>query len=89
MVETDSKALETSRDKLINHRREMLDSQRSILLLKVPEVIRATGLGRSTVYAAIASGDLPAVKYGRAIRVPLSSLEKWIETRLRTNQESD
>jgi excisionase family DNA binding protein len=32
---------------------------------RISEVCRATGFGRSTIYLAIAAGDLVARKYGR------------------------
>ena len=49
------------------------------LLVSPKEVIELTGFGRSTVYRAIRAGELPAVRLGRAVRVPTASLEKWIE----------
>lgn len=47
-------------------------------LLKVKEVVQATGFCQSLVYAAIKSGELPSVALGRAIRVPVGELENWI-----------
>jgi excisionase family DNA binding protein len=56
------------------------------LLLKAEEAARLLGLGRSTVFGMLASGELPAVRYGRAVRVRRSDLEAWIERQIR---ESD
>ena len=51
------------------------------LMLRVEDVIAATRLGRTTVYALIRSGELPVVRVGRAVRVPRHVLEQWIEAR--------
>jgi excisionase family DNA binding protein len=49
------------------------------LLLRIPEAAARLGLGRSTIYELIQAGDLPAVKIGRAVRVPASRLAAWVE----------
>ncbi len=49
------------------------------LLLKADEVAQQLGLGRSKVYEMIASGDLPVVRIGTAVRVPRAGLDDWIE----------
>ena len=51
------------------------------LLLKPQEVCERTGLGRSTVYQMIRRYELPAIRVGRAVRVPVRQLEQWIEER--------
>jgi excisionase family DNA binding protein len=49
------------------------------LLLRIPEAARRLGLGRSTVYEMIQAGDLPVVRIGKAVRIPASRLEAWVE----------
>jgi excisionase family DNA binding protein len=49
------------------------------LLLKADEVARRLSLGRATVYQMMASGELPTLRKGRAVRVPARALERWIE----------
>ena len=49
------------------------------LLLRISDVTAETGYGRTTVYALVASGELPVVRCGRALRVPRAALEAWIE----------
>jgi excisionase family DNA binding protein len=49
------------------------------LLLKADEVARRLSLGRATVYLMMASGELPTLRKGRAVRVPARALEQWIE----------
>jgi excisionase family DNA binding protein len=50
-------------------------------LLTIKDVVRRTSLGRSTVFALIASGDLPSFTIGRSRRVRESILDAWIERR--------
>ena len=51
------------------------------LLLRVPEVAKALGLGRTKVYELIAAGGLPVIRLGRAVRVSVTALQKWVEER--------
>jgi excisionase family DNA binding protein len=53
------------------------------LFLKAEDVARRLGLSRSTVYALIAAGQLPSVRFGRAVRVPADGLQRWAEGRAR------
>jgi excisionase family DNA binding protein len=55
------------------------------LLLSVPEVAKALGLGRTKVYELIAAEGLPVVRFGRAVRVSIASLQQWIEQREKQN----
>ena len=48
-------------------------------LLRVEEVAAKLGVGRSKAYEMVAKGELPVVRIGTAVRVPLSGLERWIE----------
>ena len=52
-----------------------------LLLLSVPEVAKALGLGRTKIYELIACEGLPVVQFGRAVRVSAASLQRWIEQR--------
>ncbi len=49
------------------------------LLLRTDEAARVLGIGRSTLYALIASGELPVVRIGRATRIPMAALVRWVE----------
>jgi excisionase family DNA binding protein len=50
-------------------------------LLSVPEVAKTLGLGRTKVYELIAREGLPVVRFGRAVRVSVVSLQQWVEQR--------
>ena len=57
------------------------------LLLKIPEVCTATGLGRSTVYQLLDQPNgLPTVRVGRAVRVPAESVRRWVLSQSETQQ---
>lgn len=50
------------------------------LLLRVtPDVVHITGLGKSTIFEAIARGELKATRFGRAVRIHRADLEAWIQ----------
>lgn len=51
------------------------------LLLRAGEVAKLLGLGRSTVFAMLAAGELPVVRIGRSVRVPSVALERWVDER--------
>ena len=51
------------------------------LLLRVPEAADALGVSRSTIYGLVAADDLPSVRVGRLVRIPVDQLEKWITDR--------
>jgi excisionase family DNA binding protein len=48
-------------------------------LLRMAEVAQLTGLSRAKAYAMVAAGELPSLRAGRSVRVPLAALERWIE----------
>ena len=55
----------------------------NIRMMRLPDVVRATGLGRSTIYAKVAAGEFPApVKLGaRAVAWPESVVAEWLANR--------
>ncbi len=53
------------------------------LLLTVDEAAKALALSRSTIYRLLKSGDLVATRIGIAVRIPESSLRRFVDTRTR------
>jgi len=49
--------------------------------LRIPEVAETLGIGRTKIYEMIATGELPTVRVGRAVRISVSTLQKWVEAR--------
>lgn len=50
------------------------------LAFSVADAARMIGMGRSTVYAAIAAGDLKARKLGKRTLVLRADLERWFNS---------
>ena len=50
------------------------------LALTILEACEVAGIGRTTLYAAIARGELAARKRGRRTLVPVDDLRKWINS---------
>ena len=46
--------------------------------LDVVEAGKMLGLGRSAAYAAAARGEIPTLKFGRKIVVPIAQLEQLL-----------
>jgi len=47
--------------------------------LSVPEAGRWLGIGRNASYEAARRGDLPVIRIGRLLRVPVGALEKMLD----------
>jgi excisionase family DNA binding protein len=58
---------------------EKMEAKGEPRLLRAEEVVKLTGWSRAKVYAMAGSGELPALRSGRSVRIPLAALEKWIE----------
>ena len=52
------------------------------LLLRPTEAAEAIGICRSKVYELLASGELPSIRIGGSVRVPLDQLREWIERKI-------
>jgi excisionase family DNA binding protein len=52
------------------------NEQEFISLNQLQEIL---GIGRTKAYDLVASGELPAIRVGRAIRVRLADLTRWAE----------
>jgi excisionase family DNA binding protein len=48
-------------------------------LLRADEVVDLTGWSRAKVYAMAQAGEIPSLRVGRSVRIPLGALERWIE----------
>ncbi len=52
------------------------------LLLRAEEAAHLLNVGRSTVFQMLADGTLPAVRFGRSVRVRRSDIDALIEARV-------
>lgn len=51
------------------------------LLLRPAELGDAIGVSRSRAYALLASGEIPSVRIGGSIRIPVDALKSWVAER--------
>lgn len=58
------------------------------LLYRPSEVGEAIGVCRSKAYELIASGEIPSIKIGGCVRVPLDKLREWIERKAAERTEA-
>ena len=50
-------------------------------LLRVEEVARVLGIGRTKAFEMVARRELPVIRIGRLVRVPRAALDAWIADR--------
>ncbi|MET9491186.1 helix-turn-helix domain-containing protein [Nocardia sp. NPDC006630] len=53
--------------------------------ISIPDAATLLGIGRSTVYAAVSSGEIPAIRVGHRVRIAST----WIREALRVDDEPD
>lgn len=51
------------------------------LSVRIKEVCRMTGIGRSKLYELIAAGDIEVIKVGSMTLVPVDALRTFLEAR--------
>lgn len=49
---------------------DLLARLRTQPTISVPDAARLLGIGRSTLYTAVKSGEIPAVRVGHRVRIP-------------------
>ena len=55
-------------------------------LMRVAEVGPDLGVTSGRIYQLIEAGVLPAVRVGRAIRVPRASLKAWLRSKIKKSE---
>jgi excisionase family DNA binding protein len=58
---------------------QAMQDEKSLLAISVPEAGKRLGIGRSAAYAAARNGQLPVIRIGGLLRVPLRALELKLE----------
>ena len=48
------------------------------LLLRVDAAAARLAVSRTTLYRMVQRGELPTVRIGSAVRVPVSALDRWL-----------
>jgi excisionase family DNA binding protein len=54
----------------------------NMLLITVRETARRISCGETSVRELIARGELPVVRVGRSVRIPVAALQAWVEKQL-------
>ena len=49
------------------------------LTCTVPEAGKRLGIGRSSAYQAAANGEIPTIRIGRLVLVPIAALERLVQ----------
>ena len=52
------------------------------VLLRIDEAAAALGVGRSFLYSLVQRGEIASVKLGRARRIPVAALDRFVAERL-------
>lgn len=58
------------------------------LLLRPAEVGELIGIGRTRVYQMLGSGELPSIRVGGRLRVPVSKLREWVNDQVQQQRRS-
>ena len=53
-----------------------MESQNEKFCLSVSEAARKLGIGRNSMYEAVKRGDVPVIRIGKRILIPISALSK-------------
>lgn len=56
------------------------DYNQKRLALSPAEAARAAGVGRTTLYVALGSGELRSFRYGRRRLIRVESLDEWLRS---------
>lgn len=52
------------------------------LLLRPVEAAEAMGVSRAKAYQLIAEGQIPSIRVGGSIRVPVHALHEWVQRQM-------
>jgi excisionase family DNA binding protein len=52
------------------------------LLLRAAEAAKLLQVGKNTIYAMAASGEIPSLHIGRQLRIPEQELREWIHAQV-------
>jgi excisionase family DNA binding protein len=55
------------------------DSNPKRLTYSVAEAAKVLGIGKASAYEAIRRGEIPSIKFGRRILVPVEALERRLK----------
>jgi excisionase family DNA binding protein len=59
---------------------EFMSNTMGLQWLNLKDVQQLLGIGRTKAYELVTTGELPAVRIGRCIRVNRTELDEWLRT---------
>lgn len=65
----------------------MSHTENEKLSLRVAEAAQLVGLSRAMGYKLVREGRWPHFKVGRAVRIPVAALRKWVESQTRMPED--
>ncbi|MFD8969291.1 helix-turn-helix domain-containing protein [Streptomyces sp. NPDC059568] len=60
----------------------------TLVALTVEEAARRLGVGRTTMYALLAAGEIPSIAIGRLRRIPAEALSDYVAARTQIAQST-
>ncbi len=57
------------------------DPSSQLIMVRIKEACRITGIGRSKLYELIADGEVEIIKIGAMTMIPIDALSRFIERR--------
>jgi excisionase family DNA binding protein len=51
-------------------------------LLRIAETAEALGIGLTRTYELTRKGEIPSIRVGKSVRVPITALKLWIEAKV-------
>lgn len=58
------------------------------LFVRPKEGADAIGVGKSKFYEMLAAGEIPSVRIGRALRVPVEELRRWAQQQVEKKEKA-
>jgi excisionase family DNA binding protein len=55
-----------------------MDVKNPRILVRVAEAAEMLSLGRSKTYAMVQAGEIPSVRIGGSVRIPVDALNDWL-----------
>jgi excisionase family DNA binding protein len=71
----------------LSHEGELQVADTPVLLLRVEDAAEKLGIARTMMYRLVGSGEVASVRVGRLRRVPVASLEAYVERLLAGRDE--
>ncbi len=66
-----------------------MNSEMQRLGMSVEEAGKALGLGRNSAYDAAQRGDIPTIKFGRRLIVPIAAFHEMLRSGVRKSPPTD